>query len=267
MLIVLALALLVGALMGLTGSGGGILAVPVLVFGFGWSIQQAMPVALVAVVCSASIGAVDGLRQGLTRYRAAMLMALTGIPFSSLGVQLGQFLSPRALTGVFALLMLALAWRDFSALHRREVHAEAPSDAAVCRIDPSTGQFRWTMQTAFFIAAIGAVTGLSTGLLGVGGAFIMVPLLRRYTDISAQSVIATVLMVMALVAAGGLAMAAYHGVAIPQTVAVLFALSTSIGMLVGRLGVRRVDPRRLRQIYAWLVLIVAVAMGAKAIWS
>ena len=56
MLLSLLLGVLVGAVLGLTGAGGGILAVPALVVGMGWSMQQAAPVALVAVAGGAAVG-------------------------------------------------------------------------------------------------------------------------------------------------------------------------------------------------------------------
>ena len=59
--IVIALGVLIGAIMGIMGAGGGILAVPVLVAGLHWSMQQAAPVALVAVAAGAMVGALDGL--------------------------------------------------------------------------------------------------------------------------------------------------------------------------------------------------------------
>lgn len=266
MLLILILGAIVGAVMGLTGSGGGILAVPVLVLGLDWTIQQAMPVALVAVVFSASVGALDGFRQKLTRYRAAFVMALVGIPFSSVGLQLGQGMPVRVLMLVFAALMLLIAARDFRALHRGQRLGDTPPGSTACCIDPHTGQLRWSLRTFLIIGGIGAMTGLATGLLGVGGAFIMVPLLRRWTDISAQGIVATVLMVMALVASGGVAMAAWHGLDIPMAVTVPFAVSTVVGMVAGRLWVRRVDAYRLRLIYALLVLLVGVAMGIKGLW-
>lgn len=90
MLISLILGSLVGAVLGLTGAGGGILAVPALVVGMGLPMQQATPVALIAVAGSAAIGALEGFRQGLVRYRAALLMAVAGVPLTSLGVKLAH---------------------------------------------------------------------------------------------------------------------------------------------------------------------------------
>jgi uncharacterized membrane protein YfcA len=67
MVISLILGILVGAILGLTGAGGGILAVPALVAGMGLSMQQAAPMALVAVAGSAVLGALEGLRKKLVR--------------------------------------------------------------------------------------------------------------------------------------------------------------------------------------------------------
>jgi uncharacterized protein len=74
--LVFVLGILTGAFMGLTGAGGGILAVPVLVAGMHWSIQQAAPVALMAVAAGVAVGAVDGFKHGLVRYKAAILMGM-----------------------------------------------------------------------------------------------------------------------------------------------------------------------------------------------
>jgi uncharacterized membrane protein YfcA len=85
MALALVLGVLVGLTMGLTGAGGGILAVPTLVVGLRWTMHQATPVALMAVALGAAVGAIEGLYQRLVRYRAAALMALAGIPATALG--------------------------------------------------------------------------------------------------------------------------------------------------------------------------------------
>jgi hypothetical protein len=70
-----ALGLLVGVVMGLTGAGGGILAVPMLVFGLDLTVSLAGPVGLLAVGTAAAVGAVVGLRARIGRYRAAVRIA------------------------------------------------------------------------------------------------------------------------------------------------------------------------------------------------
>ena len=85
--ITLILGIVVGAVLGLTGAGGGILAVPALVSGMGWSMQQAAPVALIAVAGGAALGAVEGLKKGLVRYKAALVMVISGLPLTSAAVR------------------------------------------------------------------------------------------------------------------------------------------------------------------------------------
>lgn len=81
---------IVGLILALTGAGGAILAVPLLLFVLHLSVAEAAPVALLAVGLSAAVGAVIGLRAGIVRYRAAMLMAVTGTVFSPAGLWLAH---------------------------------------------------------------------------------------------------------------------------------------------------------------------------------
>lgn len=92
----------IGIILGLTGAGGGILAIPALVIGLGWTITQSTPVALFAVSAAAAVGAVDGLRKGLVRYRAAVLMALLGAVCSPLGVYVAHSLPNAVLISLFS---------------------------------------------------------------------------------------------------------------------------------------------------------------------
>ena len=90
MILELGLGLLIGLIMALTGAGGGILAVPLLVFGAQLSVAEAGPVGLVAVGIAAALGAALGLKTGIVRYRAALLMAGTGVLLSPLGILLAR---------------------------------------------------------------------------------------------------------------------------------------------------------------------------------
>ena len=85
-----ALGVFIGILMGLTGAGGGILSVPLLVFVFHMPISQAGPIALTAVALSAGLGAAFGLSAKVLRYKAAMFMAIFGLLLSPLGLWVAQ---------------------------------------------------------------------------------------------------------------------------------------------------------------------------------
>lgn len=263
MLITLALGVLVGAILGLTGAGGGMLAVPALVVGLGWSMQQAAPVALIAVAGSAALGAAEGLHRKLVRYRAAAVMAVVGIAATSLGIRAAEVLSQRMLLVLFALVMLLVAFRLWT---RAVAEPLSLPDAGsvIARLDATTGRLRWTWPTALLLAGIGALTGFMTGLLGVGGGFVVVPLLRRFTNISMHGIVATSLLVIALVGVGGVLSAVLHGAALPGELTFLFTSATAAGMLVGRYASRRLAATQVQASFAVILLCVSVCLLLKA---
>jgi uncharacterized membrane protein YfcA len=257
------LGILVGVVMGVTGAGGGVLAVPALVVGLDWTVQQAAPVALIAVASGAAIGALDGFQRNLVRYRAAIVMAVVGIAFTSPGLSVARSVPPRWLSGIFALLLLGVATRLLWQSRRSVLHQSDSRNAAPCRVNPATGRFMWSWRTGILLGIIGGMGGFVSGLLGVGGGFILVPMLSRFTNLSTHSIVATSLLVIALVGAGGVATALLHGAELPLTLTALFAAAAIWGMLVGRQLARRLSGVRIQQGFAALALLVAVGLIAK----
>jgi hypothetical protein len=253
---------LIGTILGLTGAGGAILSVPSLVFTLNWSMQQAAPVALVAVAIGAGIGAAEGLRHGLVRYKAAFLMAAIGALLTPLGLRLASLMSQTWLMVLFAIVMLLSAARQI--YRRGEDGDETIASRKPGWINPDTGRFHWTWPTALLLSSIGAITGFMAGLLGVGGAFVMVPLLQRFTNASMHGVVATALMVTALVSTSGVINALLQGAVLPPAVTVTFAAAIAIGMLAGRLFSRRVSGRQVQLGFAGILVIVAASMLIKA---
>lgn len=261
-IVAIILGALIGLLQGMTGAGGGILAVPALMLSMGWSLQQAAPVALLAVSCSAAVGALEGFARGLVRYRAAMLMALIGIPFTSVGLWLARIMPHQILQTLFALLMLFTVYRLI-----RNAAVEMREDHVLCPINPESGRLVWKTSTWFAIGGLGAVTGLASGLLGVGGGFIIVPALRRLSNLSMHAIVATSLFVIALVGSGGIASAWAAGHEIPFLTALPFMGATVLGMLLGRRFMHFVSTSFLQKGLALLILLVAIGMLVTAWWS
>lgn len=250
---------LIGAVLALTGAGGGVLAIPLLVFGLHLPLQQAAPVGLVAVGLAAALGAALGLREGIVRYRAAALIGVAGMLVAPLGVWLAQHLPNRPLMGAFALVLLYTAWRLL-----RNKPATAPHDAGVpCHVSNASHRLTWTLPCARALAGTGLVSGLLSGLLGVGGGFVIVPALTRYTDLDVRSIQVTSLAVIALVSVSGVSAAALHG-AVPWDVALPFAAGAAMALLVGKQVASRLDALRLQQAFAWFSALIALLMLARA---
>ncbi|HWW73593.1 MAG TPA: sulfite exporter TauE/SafE family protein [Duganella sp.] len=266
MLTVLGLGLVVGVILALTGAGGGILAVPLLVFGIGMGVAEAGPIGLMAVGMAAALGAMLGLREGIVRYRAAMLIAVSGMLLSPLGLWLAHRLDNRWLSVLFATILLLVAYRtlrqatSLEVAVKTDVHSPYP-----CKRDDGSGRFIWTSNCARALALSGTLAGLLSGLLGVGGGFVMVPALQRYTDLAMRSVVATSLAVIALVSVTGVITSAASG-GIVWIVALPFSAGALAGMLGGRLVSTRLAGPQLQIGFALVSAAVAVGMIVKSIF-
>lgn len=250
---------IIGLVMALTGAGGGVLAIPLLVFGLHLPVQQAAPVGLVAVGMAAAMGAIFGLRQRIVRYRAAALMGGAGMLMAPLGVFLAQQLPNRPLLAAFALVLTYTAWR----MLRRPALAVPHPATIPCHVDDADQRLTWTRPCARALAGTGLVSGVLSGLLGVGGGFVIIPALTRYTNLDIRSVQATSLAVIALVSVSGVSAAALNG-AVPWGMALPFAGGAMLGLLIGRLVASKLHPTHLQQAFAWFSLAIALLMLARA---
>lgn len=260
-----ALGAIVGFILALTGAGGGILAVPLLVFGLHLTIMQAAPVGLIAVGAAAAFGAMLGLRKGLVRYRAAAMIGIIGMLLAPMGVHLAGVIPNAPLTIGFALVLAWVAWRMFTQSLRGTTAETVPIRSVLpCVLDPVGGRLQWTLPCAWALVGTGAVSGVLSGLLGVGGGFVIVPSLSRYTNLTARSILATSLAVIALVSVGGVAAAAWQG-AVAWTIALPFAVGAIVALLAGRSVAARLAGPRLQQIFAVVSACVAALLLARGL--
>lgn len=258
---------IVGLILALTGAGGGILAIPLLVWVLHLPLQAAAPIGLAAVGLASAMGAAVGLRQGVVRYRAAALIGVTGMLFAPLGVTLAQRLPAQPLLLVFATVMAWVGWRSLQPPKAEQgVSADAPSGQPPpppCLVK-ADGRLDWTTPCARALATTGAVSGLLSGLIGVGGGFVIVPALNHRTDLDLRQVQATSLAVIALVSLSGVASAAWHG-ALDWALALPFALGAMLALLAGQRLALQLPAARLKQGFAWLTLAVAASLLFKAL--
>lgn len=274
MSLAVALGVMVGLVLGLTGAGGSIFAVPLLMWGLGWSLPQAVPVALLAVCAAAAFGTLVAWDVSFVRYRAAILMSVAGTLVAPFGLRAAHALPVPLLTGLFAAVLVIVAIRMIrqarrspqeAAVVRATVAGDAPRGAGpACRLDPDTGRIVWTKPCALAVSGAGAVTGFLSGLLGVGGGFVIVPALRAFTEMSIHSAVATSLMAIALTSAGTVAAALWQGQHMPWLVALPFVAGSLLGMLAGRRLAPRVSGARLQQVFAFLMFLVAAVLLAQS---
>lgn len=258
--------ILVGLALGLTGGGGSILAVPLLVYGLGVEPKNAVVLSLAVVGLTASLGAVAAWRQHLLEKRAALIFAAGGILAAPFGVMLGDQFTDNVLILAFAVLMLVVATRMLiNAL-------KYPDEAKVVRGDFATGseldmgtvcqyshdgRLRMTAPCGFVLVLLGLLTGVLSGLFGVGGGFLIVPALMLVTQMGIHRAVATSLLVITLIGLTGMASTLFSARSIDWLLASLFLAGGLGGMLLGRQLAQRLAGPALQMIFA--IIIVAVA--------
>jgi uncharacterized protein len=261
----LAIGVFVGILMGLTGAGGGILSVPLLVFLLHLPISEAGPIALTAITISASVGAMIGLNAKMLRYKAAVFMALFGLLLSPLGLWIAQKTPNTPLLILFSLVLMYVSIRMLLQVRRIMSGKSMPIvKAPPCQLDLSIGKLIWTVPCARALMFAGASAGFLSGLLGVGGGFILVPALNKFTDLPMKSIVATSLGVLAIVSAGGAFISLASGT-LNMGIAIPFSIGSLLGLLLGKFLEKKISGPRVQQIFAIFTLIIAVSLLIKAL--
>lgn len=254
----LLLGLAVGVILGLTGAGGAILSVPLLGFFLHLTVVEAAPIGLLAVTLSAGLGAFLAFRARILRYKAAALMAALGVLFSPLGIWIAHQLPNAFLVFIFCLVLLLVAKNMWSQASQ-ELSGIPDEVGPPCLLDETIGKLTWTLPCARALAASGSVAGFFSGLLGVGGGFIIVPALRKFTDLPMKSIVATSLGVLTLVSLSGVLFSNLYGV-MNWLIAIPFALGSIVGLIIARQWTTKIPGPRVQQAFSILALSIALIM-------
>jgi uncharacterized membrane protein YfcA len=261
---------LVGLSLGLTGGGGAIFAVPLLVYGLQLPTREAVGVSLVTVGATAFVGFAQRLRRRAVEIPTGFLFAVAGMATAPFGAWLSRQLPEAALLVLFGALMLVIAARMWIKASRDE-----PSTACVplgenagptCRRDPH-GELRLTSRCAMLLAAVGLVVGVLTGLFGVGGGFLIVPALVTFSGMGIERAVGTSLLVISLVSVSGIVGHFAGGDSVPAALMVWFLAGSLGGMLAGTAAGKRLAGRRLQQVFAMLIVAVGVFVIARNLIS
>ncbi|MBU3631374.1 sulfite exporter TauE/SafE family protein [Polynucleobacter sp. AP-Melu-500A-A1] len=260
-----ALGIFVGILMGLTGAGGGILSVPLLVFALHLSVAEAAPIALSAIALAAGIGALLGLQTKILRYKAAGFMAMFGLLLSPIGLWLAQRLPNNPLLILFSCTLFYVSTRLYMQA-RNEILGIKPAvrKPPPCLLHPVHGKLDWNLPCAKALLLSGGLAGFLSGLLGVGGGFVIVPALKRYTDLPVKSIVATSLGALAIISGGGTIVSMATG-NFDYLIAAPFAFGALGGLLIGRAFGKKLSGPRLQQIFAVLTFAVAISLMLKGL--
>ncbi len=256
---------IVGLALGLTGGGGSIFAVPLLIYGLGLPPAEAAPLSLVAVATTAAVGGLRSIRQGLVVWQPTLLFAVGGMLGAPGGLVVAGRLESNVLVvgfGALAVTIGTLLWR---AAHRHPAQSSAvrartyeAGGGPICVLAPD-GQLRFSAPCALVLAVAGVATGFLSGLFGVGGGFLIVPALVLVTRMGVHRAVATSLLIITVIGFTGAAGALWQG-RIDWQVLVPFAIGGGAAMIVGRGLAAKLAGPALQKIFATLIVLVGLGM-------
>lgn len=233
----LVLAAIVGLSLGLLGAGGSILAVPILRYAAGLTARQAVATSLATVGSVALVGAVIAWKEGRLRMAAAIQFALIAALGTTLGVRVATLLSDKAQMGLFLLVMAAALVAMTRS--RPQLSAERPAPGRVQIVTQALG------------------VGVLTGLVGVGGGFLIVPALVAIYRLPMKEATGTSLAVIAINSLFG--MASYsQATTLDWVFTFQFVGSALAGLLLGLAMGRKVESRTTERIFFAAVVSVGL---------
>ncbi len=236
-------ALLIGLSLGLLGSGGSILTVPVLVFLAGEPEKLAIAESLGIVSVIAGIGALQHARQRHIDWRSVWLVGPPAMIGSYAGAWLSQWLSGRTQLLMFAGVMLIAAYRMF--MNSRRGDEMQPS---YCR--------------PWCLLGLGTGLGILSGLVGVGGGFLIVPALVLLGGLTMPLAVGTSLIIICLSSLVGFAKHLHllyaDNLSLHWPMLGMFVVVGALGSLASQPLGRRLPQAKLQRAYSGMVLLMAV---------
>jgi len=255
-----------GVVLGLFGSGGSIIALPALLYLLHVEPKSAIAMSLGVVGVTATITAIDNWRRGNVVIRVALVFGLFGVMGTFAGARLGLLTPVVIQLGLFAVVMYAAAWRMLKPA-RLSPAGPASADGVVASAD-GTVAFRSCHD--FFspcmghIALHGIGVGILTGLVGVGGGFLIVPALVLLSGIPMKQAVGTSLAIVAAKSYAGFA-GYMGGVPIDYALMGAFTAVTVVGSFIGTRLAGRVSQAALKKAFAWFLVVVATYILLKSV--
>ena len=251
-------ALLIGMALGLLGSGGSILTVPILHYLLGHSASQSAAESLAIVGTIALVTATLVIFQRQVDWRSVLLFGFPGMGGTVVGAWLGaNWFSGFATLLLFAIVMLTAA--RFMLRPQNSIQNDNGPDGKAAK------------RKGAWIGVEGFVVGIVTGVIGVGGGFLIVPALVVWGRLSMERATGTSLVIVTLKCVVGFAEYQYEfarsGQQVDWSVIAIFSVVGIVSSLCGRSLAVRMDPAFLRKLFGWLLILIAVAILVRELYG
>jgi len=245
-------ALVIGTVLGLTGGGGSILTVPVLVYLLSVNPVTATAYSLFIVGSTALVGAIRNAQKGMIEYKVGIVFAIPAfisvfltrkviVPsIPEVIFTLDSFILTKDMVVMIFFAVIMLAASISMIRERKEV---------VLKKDV---QFNYPL-----IIIEGLVVGVLTGLVGAGGGFLIIPALVLFANLPMKKAVATSLMIIAIKSLIGF-LGDIGNIEIAWGFLLTFAGLSMIGIVLGIYLNNFIDGKKLKKGFGWFVLAMAI---------
>lgn len=246
-----------GIVLGLFGSGGSIIAMPALMYLLNVEAKSAIAMSMGIVAVTATISGWDNWRRGNVDLKVAAMFGLFGVIGTYGGARLGVYTPVQVQLTLFALVMYAAAWKML------QIKKQPVSQLATAGGPPLSEDEAISAHMGH-IAAHGVGVGVLTGLVGVGGGFLIVPALVLLSGIPMKIAIGTSLVIVAAKSYSGFA-GYVAAVPVDWTTMASFTAVTVAGSFVGTRVAHRFSQETLKRSFGVFLVFVASYILLKSV--
>jgi uncharacterized membrane protein YfcA len=249
---------LIGILASMTGVGGGVFVVPILVFFYGETItstQMATATSLTAIIFTAIASTLNYSRQKRIYYKTGLILAVTSAPGAYFGAWVANKTDERLLGVIFGAFLITIATRMIITLIRKKTE----NKIGAVKTDSELVKHQ---RTVIIGLSLGFFGGFASGLLGIGGGTLIVPIMIFGLGMPMFLATATSMFTMIITATAGSLQYYQQGV-VNFPFALLIALGTVVGAQVGASTSKKMSNRSLTFVFALVLIAAGVNMLIK----
>lgn len=255
------LGFLIGTVASMVGVGGGVFIVPLLTLFYPFSPAEAAGTSLTTIIFTSLASTANYSRQKRVYYKTGLVLAGLTVPGALLGAYLTSVIEAWLLGLIFGVFLLFVAFRMIFQLGLRSKRSDTGKNTHSTVVDSESSLFEYRRKILLGVG-LSFFGGLSSGLLGIGGGSLLVPIMVLAMGIPIHITVATSMFTMIFTSVAGVTQHFSLG-HIHSEYAVLLALGTIFGAQLGAYSSKKVSSRNLRRIFGVVLIIVSIRMILK----
>lgn len=250
---------LIGTIAAMVGVGGGVFIVPLLTLLYLFSPSEAVGTSLATIVFTSLASTANYARQKRIYYKTGLILAITTVPGAILGAHITSIIDEQLLGLIFGGFLFFIALRMILKLSfSKNKHSDTEKSNPV---DSESSLFK-SKKRVLSGVVLGFFAGLSSGLLGIGGGSLMVPIMVLAMGMPMHITVATSMFTMIFTSTSGV-IEHFRLDNIHFDYALLLVLGTIFGAQLGAYTSKRISGRNLRKIFGLVLIIVSIRMIIK----